>query len=75
MKFFQEAESRGLFGQVLITGTTCVGPCQAGTTVIVYPDGAWYQGVTPQRAAEIMERHIVKGKPVEEFFLPESFWG
>ena len=75
MKFYQELESRGLFGQVLITGTTCVGPCQMGTSVIVYPEGTWYQNVTPERVTEIMDQHILRGKPVESLFLPESFWG
>jgi (2Fe-2S) ferredoxin len=74
MKFYEEMESRGLFGQAIVTGSTCVGPCHLGTTVIVYPEGVWYQSVTPQNVPEIMEQHIKNGKPVERLVMPESVW-
>ena len=75
MKFFAEMETRGLFGEAIVTGTTCVGPCQMGTTVIVYPDAVWYGNVTPAQVPMIMEQHIQKGKPVEALIMPETAWG
>ena len=29
-------------GEVLVTGTGCLGPCEQGPTVVVYPTGTWY---------------------------------
>jgi (2Fe-2S) ferredoxin len=43
-----------------------IGFCQIGPAVMVYPDGVWYAHVTEDRVAEIVEQHIVGGKPVEE---------
>ncbi len=74
-KFYEEAEKRKLFENTVISGSTCVGICSAGPIVIVYSDNVWYQGVTPDGVAEIIEEHILKGKPVERFIVPEGAWG
>lgn len=75
MKFAEEMEKRGLFGKVVLSGSTCVGVCSAGTIVIVYPDAVWYQGVKPEDVNEILDQHIENGKPVERLVIPESTWG
>jgi hypothetical protein len=33
--------------------------------VVVYPDGVWYAAVTPGDVGEILESHLLGGKPVE----------
>jgi len=73
--FYDEMEKRMLFGQILITESSCLGPCPIGATVVVYPDGVWYKGVTPADVPEIMENHISQGKPVERLMVPEEMWG
>ena len=75
MKFSEELEKRNLFGRVMFTGSTCAGLCSAGPIVIVYPDAVWYQGVGPDNVNEIIEEHILKGKPVEKLVIPDSAWG
>ena len=74
MKFAEEMEKRGLFGKVVLSGSTCVGMCSAGTIVIVYPDAVWYQGVKPENVNEILDQHIQNGKPVERLVIPDSAW-
>jgi len=32
--------------------------------VVVYPEGTWYVGVQPGDVAEIVEQHLVGGRPV-----------
>ena len=73
--FFQEMERHELFGKILITESTCMGPCLIGPTVVVYPDGTWYKGVNAADVAEIMEQHIVKGEPVKRLTVPDEMWG
>lgn len=73
--FFDEMEKRMLFGQILVTESSCLGPCPIGATVVVYPDGTWYKGVTAADVAEIMEEHIVNGRPVTRLAVPEEMWG
>lgn len=57
-----------------VAGSTCLGPCTMGPTVVVYPEGVWYQGVKKDDIPEIVDEHLKKGKPVERLRLkmPES---
>ncbi|HEX3203270.1 MAG TPA: (2Fe-2S) ferredoxin domain-containing protein [Nitrospiraceae bacterium] len=61
-------------GQVLITGSACLGPCEYGPTVVVYPDATWYAQVKEGDVAAILDEHIGKGTPVERL-KPNSVWG
>ncbi len=68
-KFQEETEKRRLWDSVMVNGTTCLGPCSTGPTVVVYPEGVWYGKVTVQDVEEIMDQHILGGKPVERLLL------
>jgi len=52
-------------GTILVTTCGSVGLCKIGPAVLIYPDGVWYYGVTPQDVPEIIEQHLIKGQPVE----------
>ena len=66
---------RGIMpGEVLVTGSTCLGPCEQGPTIVIYPDGTWYSQVKEADVATIIDEHIKKGKPVESL-KPNSVWG
>ncbi len=54
-----------LWDSVCVTVASCLGPCFDGPTVVVYPEGTWSAGVSPADAAEIVEKHLVGGQPVE----------
>ncbi len=60
-------------GEVLVTGSTCLGPCEQGPTVVVYPDGTWYSQVKETDVPKILDEHIKGGKPAEEL-KPDSVW-
>ena len=62
--FSEEFDRRGLSGTVRLTGTFCMGPCDRGPTVVVYPEGVWYGGVQASDVTEIVENHLEKGQPV-----------
>lgn len=62
--FLEEIEEQGISGEVLVSNTGCLGLCEHGPIVIVYPDNVWYKGVTPDDAIEIVEEHLVGGNPV-----------
>jgi (2Fe-2S) ferredoxin len=66
---------RNLIGQVIVTPTDCLGPCQFGPTVVVYPEGIWYKNVTDADVAVILDEHVGKGKPVERLRMPDEVWG
>ena len=47
------------------TRCNCLGVCQAGPLVVLYPDGTWYYGVTPEVLDRILVEHVKNGRPVE----------
>lgn len=62
----------GLDATVQTVATGCMGPCSRGPVVTVQEQGKadiLYENVTPEVAREIVERHLLQGKPVEEHAL------
>lgn len=48
----------------------CLDQCAQGVAVVVYPEQVWYGHVTPADVDEIIEQHIIGGKPVERLLIP-----
>jgi (2Fe-2S) ferredoxin len=60
-------------GEVIVTGTTCLGPCEQGPNVVVYPTGTWYCQVKDSDVPVILDEHIKKGAPAMQL-NPDSVW-
>ncbi len=70
--FKNQLAARGLSDEVKIILTGCFGLCSKGPIAVVYPDGAFYTHVQPDDVAEIVEKHIVGGTPVERLLHAEK---
>lgn len=55
---------------VEVTGSDCQGQCSTGPTVRVLPDETWYCRVQPQDVPDVIERHLLHGKPVARLLHP-----
>ncbi|HBV99190.1 MAG: NADH dehydrogenase [Peptococcaceae bacterium BICA1-7] len=54
----------GLGGEIKVVETGCMGPCDLGPVIMVFPDGVLYRRLKPEDAAEIVSQHLLKGKVV-----------
>jgi (2Fe-2S) ferredoxin len=43
----------------------CLDQCEHGPNLVIYPEGVWYGNVQPEDVAEIIESHVLGGKPVQ----------
>lgn len=50
---------------VAMAGTGCLGFCNAGPLLVVYPEGVWYRCKTPEDIDEIVRVHLGEGRIVE----------
>ncbi|HIG12465.1 MAG: (2Fe-2S) ferredoxin domain-containing protein [bacterium] len=62
----------GLTESTRLNGCTCLGPCEQGINMVVYPDGTNYARVTPEDAEEIVKSHLLEGIPVGRLVHVES---
>jgi NADH:ubiquinone oxidoreductase subunit F (NADH-binding)/(2Fe-2S) ferredoxin/ferredoxin len=68
-----EIEKRGLTDEVAVFTTGCHGFCGAGPIVLAQPDGIFYQKITGKDIPELVEEHMVKGRPVKRLmYVPPS---
>lgn len=69
-----ELVKAGYDKEITVIKTGCFGFCGQGPIVKIHPDNVFYVQVTPDDAKEIINEHIVKGRPVERllFIDPEE---
>ncbi len=67
--FESEIKKRGLEQEIGVLQPGDFGVRGCGQMVAVHPDNIFYCNVTPDDVMEIMEEHLVKGKPVERLIF------
>jgi len=65
--FVNAINQLGLSSEVKVIVTGCMGPCQLGPMMLIYPEGVLYTMVTEEGAREIAEKHLYMGQTVEKF--------
>jgi (2Fe-2S) ferredoxin len=64
-----EVKKRKLGSIVRANASGCLDACEYGVTVVIYPEGIWYGGVTPEDVPEIIERTIILGEVIERLLI------
>jgi len=71
-KLIEEIARHNISEEINIIETGCMGPCDAGPVMLVYPEGVFYQKLTIEDIPELVEEHFMKGRPVKRLMLKEN---
>ncbi len=70
----QTLMEKGLIATVQPVRTACLNRCQLGPVMLVEPGHHMYVGLTKEKITRIIDEHIIGGKVVEEYLIPNEFW-
>lgn len=68
----REIQRRNLTNNVQLTTCGCVGLCDEGPMIVVYPEGAWYRHVQASDVSEIVEKHLSGHKVVDRLIWNDA---
>ncbi len=67
-----ELKKQGLAEEVQVVNTGCMGACDRGPLLVVYPEGVLYQKLRPEDAKTIVAEHFLKGRKVERLLWKQD---
>lgn len=59
-------------GGVRANQAGCLGRCQEGPCLVIYPDAVWYRYETAGDLDEILFEHVMNGRILERLRLPDD---
>lgn len=69
----EEIKKHNLQDEIKIILTGCNGFCAKGPLMVVYPEGIFYQILTPEKIPFLVEEHFLKGRPVKDLmYIPPA---
>jgi (2Fe-2S) ferredoxin len=69
--FKNEVKARGLGATVRANSAGCLDQCELGPTVVIYPRGIWYGGVTVADVPRILEETVRNGKILDDLLISD----
>jgi (2Fe-2S) ferredoxin len=54
------------------TKVGCLRICCHGPTMVVYPEGTWYHGMTAERIPRFVQQHLIDGQPITEWIFARN---
>ena len=68
----RELGTQGLADDVQVSSCGCLGICDSGPVMIVYPEGVWYTKLTNDDVPEIVSSHLRNGQPATRLVRSDS---
>jgi (2Fe-2S) ferredoxin len=54
------------------TKVGCLRICCHGPTMVVYPEGTWYHGMTAERIPLFVRQHLIEGEPIGDWIFARN---
>ena len=73
--FVEEVSKAGLADKVTVSQTGCIGVCQYEPVVEIFEadkEKVTYIKMTPEKAAEVVEKHLKGGKVIQEYTISNA---
>ena len=73
--FVEEISKAGIADKVTVTQTGCIGVCQYEPVVEIFEadkEKVTYIKMTPEKAAEVIEKHLKGGKAIAEYTISNA---
>ena len=73
--FVEGVSNAGLADKVMVSQTGCIGVCQFEPVVEIFEAGkekVTYVKMTPEKAAEVIEKHLKGGAPISEYTITNA---
>jgi (2Fe-2S) ferredoxin len=67
--FKRRIKDLGLNVEIRAQRAGCIDACDFGPSMVVYPEGVFYGGVSLDDVEEIIEQHLIRDKPVERLII------
>ena len=72
--FWKELQQRNVYDRIAVTYSGCLGPCDGGVNVLIYPESVLYSHVTSDDVKEIFDTHLMGDQVVERLRTPTVAW-
>ncbi|MCU0837553.1 MAG: (2Fe-2S) ferredoxin domain-containing protein [Rhodospirillales bacterium] len=70
LRDYMKARAKELgLSDVRINAAGCLDRCELGPSVVIYPEGIWYQCRTRDDVDEILLRHLCRGERIERLMM------
>jgi (2Fe-2S) ferredoxin len=69
-KLKEEIDRLGLKSKIRINKAGCLGTCNQGISMVIYPEGIWYGKVTEADIPEIIEKSLVNSEKIDRLLMP-----
>jgi len=56
-------------GKIRVSKSGCLGRCGSGPCIVIYPEGVWYTYSSIADIDEIINNHLISGKPVDKLLI------
>lgn len=67
--FKQGIAARGLKQEIRANAAGCLDACYQGPALVIYPEETWYGPLRLEDVDEIIDEHLVGGRPVERLLM------